>query len=47
MEDLVFNEKSRYKIALWDKSTMGNWLLVPWKAVKGISDELRHDLVIF
>ena len=47
MDDLLFHEKSRYKIALWDKSTMGNWVLVPWKAVKGISDDLRHALVIF
>ena len=26
---------------------MGNWVLVPWKAVKGISDDLCHALVIF
>ena len=47
MDNLVFHEKSRYKIALWDDSTMGNWVLVPWKVVKGISDDLRHALVIF
>ena len=47
MENLVFHEKSKYKIALWDDSTMGNWVLVPWKVVKGISDDLRHALVIF
>ena len=43
---LVFHEKLRYKIALWGKSTMGNWALVPRKAVKEISD-LGHALVIF
>ena len=47
MDNLVFHEKLRYKIALWDDSTMGNWVLVPWKVVKGISDDLRHALVIF
>ena len=47
IDDLVFHEKSRYKIALWDKSTMGNWVLVAWKADKGIFDDLGHVLVIF
>ena len=47
MDDLVFHEKLRYKIALWDDSTMGNWVLLLWKVVKGISDDLRHALVIF
>ena len=47
MDNLVFHEKLRYKIALWDKSTMGNWVLVPRKAVKEISDDLGHALVIF
>ena len=47
MDDLVFHEKSRYKIALWDDSTMGNWVLLLLKVVKGISDDLRHALVIF
>ena len=47
MDDLVFHEKSRYKIALWDKSTMGNWVLVAWKAGKGISDDLGHVFVVF
>ena len=47
MNNLVFHEKLRHKIALWDDSTMGNWVLVPWKVVKGISDDLRHALVIF
>ena len=41
------HEKSRYKIALWDKSTMGNWVLVAWKADKGISDDLGHVFVVF
>ena len=47
MENLVFHEKSKYKIALWDDSTMGNWVLLPCKVVIGISDNLRHALVIF
>ena len=47
MDDLVFHEKSRYKIALWDKSTMGNWVLVAWKADKGISNDLGLVLVVF
>ena len=47
MNNLVFHEKLRHKIALWDDSTMGNWVLVPWKVFKGISDDLRHALVIF
>ena len=46
MDDLVFHEKSRKKIALWDYSTMGQWVLVLWKADNGISDYLRHGLVI-
>ena len=46
MDDLVFHEKSGYKIVLWDKST-GNWEFVAWKAGKGISDDLGHVLVVF
>ena len=30
-----------------EQRAMGNWVLVPWKVVKGISDDLRHALVIF
>ena len=47
MDDLVFHEKLRYKIALWDDSTMGNWVLLLWKVVKRISDDSKHGLVVF
>ena len=26
---------------------MGNWVLVPWKVDVGISDDLRHVLIVF
>ena len=37
LDDLVFHEKLKYKIALWDYSTMGNSVLVLWKADKVFS----------
>ena len=47
IDNLVIHEKSRYKIALWDGSAMGNWVFLLWKVAKGISDDFRHALVIF
>ena len=46
MDDLVFHEKSRYKILLWN-NLWEKWVLVARNADKGISDDLKHVLVVF
>ena len=47
MDKQVFHEQFRYKILLWDDLAMGKLGVRPMEGAKGISDDLRHVLVIF